>query len=112
MNDADSFLVGIFGDSENKAITIDNNCSLDNFKINGSPQTSLPTITSQPKDLAVSVGAAASFTVEAAGSNLSYQWLKGGVEISGSTQATHNGSSLPMRQLYGAVSNGSTLSEP
>ncbi len=47
-----------------------------------------PTITDQPDDLTVGVGATASFTVAASGSNLTYQWLRNGAVMSGQTSAT------------------------
>ena len=47
-----------------------------------------PTITAQPASLTVSVGQNASFTVTAAGTaTLSYQWRKGGVDLTGATNA-------------------------
>ncbi len=50
---------------------------------------SAPTITSQPAGQTVNAGASVSFTVGAAGTApLSYQWMKGGANISGATAAT------------------------
>ena len=50
-----------------------------------------PTIGTQPASLAVTAGAAASFTVAATGSGtLSYQWKKDGTAISGATAATYS----------------------
>ncbi|HEY8961099.1 MAG TPA: immunoglobulin domain-containing protein, partial [Luteolibacter sp.] len=48
-----------------------------------------PTITQQPAPVGVEAGGNATFTVAATGAgNLTYQWLKGGVEIAGATAAT------------------------
>ncbi len=53
--------------------------------------TVLPNITAQPSDLTIPVGSSASFSVTATGSsNLSYQWQKGGTNISGATGTTLN----------------------
>jgi lysophospholipase L1-like esterase len=49
-----------------------------------------PTITAQPQNVTVTEGNAASFSVTAEGSApLSYQWKKGGVDISGATSRTY-----------------------
>jgi pectate lyase len=49
-----------------------------------------PAITTQPTAQSVTVGQSVSFTVAATGSgNLSYQWAKAGVAISGATSATY-----------------------
>lgn len=48
------------------------------------------TITTQPADQSITVGATATFSVVATGTGtLSYQWLKGGVAISGATLASY-----------------------
>ena len=55
------------------------------------PPVFAPTITSHPSSASVTVGDPASFTVVATGTApLSYQWRKGGVNISGATSATYN----------------------
>ncbi len=46
-------------------------------------------ITQQPTDRTVTVGQTATFTVTASGSNLTYQWQKNGVNISGATSASY-----------------------
>lgn len=52
--------------------------------------TEVPTISSQPASLTVTVGSTASFSVTATGSGtLSYQWRKGGSAISGATSASY-----------------------
>jgi len=48
------------------------------------------TITSQPANQTSCLGSSASFSVAATGTNLSYQWRKGGVAIGGATSATYN----------------------
>ncbi len=51
---------------------------------------SLPVITTQPLPLTKAVGSAASFSVVASGTDLTYQWLKDGVAVNGATQPTYN----------------------
>ncbi len=52
---------------------------------------SAPAITDQPDNVEVSAGQAASFSVSASGSSpLSYQWQKGGSNISGATSSTYS----------------------
>jgi hypothetical protein len=46
-------------------------------------------ISGQPADATVSIGQQANFTVTATGTDLSYQWRKDGVAISGATSATY-----------------------
>jgi Immunoglobulin domain/Immunoglobulin I-set domain len=51
---------------------------------------SAPAITTQPASQAVAVGQTATFSVAAAGTTpLSYQWKKGGVNVSGATSPTY-----------------------
>ncbi len=47
-----------------------------------------PTINTQPLDVLANAGSAASFTVDAAGGGLSYQWQKDGLPVLGATGAT------------------------
>ncbi len=47
------------------------------------------TITSQPANQAVCAGASASFSVAASGSGLSYQWRKGGVNITNANSSSY-----------------------
>jgi glucose/arabinose dehydrogenase len=55
------------------------------------------TITSQPASLARTVGEAAAFSVTATGAgSLSYQWQRGGADISGATSATYNLASVAL----------------
>jgi hypothetical protein len=60
----------------------------------GSTSTTV-TISTQPASVKAAVGTAVTLTVAATGSGtLSYQWLKGGVAISGATSATYSIASL------------------
>lgn len=69
-----------------------------------------PSITTQPTDKSVAVGSSAAFTVAATGSApLSYQWRKGGADISGATAATLSLSNVQVSDgaIYSVVvSNG------
>ncbi|HXJ56582.1 MAG TPA: immunoglobulin domain-containing protein, partial [Verrucomicrobiae bacterium] len=47
-----------------------------------------PVITKQPSSVTALLGGVATFTVEATGPNLSYQWLKGGKPIQGANSTT------------------------
>jgi hypothetical protein len=49
-----------------------------------------PAITTQPSAVTVCAGAAATFTVTATGTNLNYQWRKGGTAITGATSANYS----------------------
>ncbi|MGH7176388.1 MAG: PQQ-dependent sugar dehydrogenase, partial [Tepidisphaeraceae bacterium] len=50
-----------------------------------------PTISSQPEDQTVAVGASATFSVSATGSApLSYRWLRDGVDIAGATDSSYS----------------------
>jgi outer membrane protein assembly factor BamB len=56
-----------------------------------------PTITTQPSNIATTVGQTATFTVVAAGTApLSYQWQKNGSSISGATSATYTTPALQL----------------
>jgi hypothetical protein len=55
----------------------------------GSTTVVAPTITTQPTTQTVATGASASFSVTATGTNLKYQWYKGGSTISGATSSTY-----------------------
>lgn len=60
------------------------------FKIVYTASTSAPVITKQPQNGSVAAGAAATFSVEAAGSTpLSYQWQKNGATIAGATASSY-----------------------
>ena len=54
-----------------------------------SSSSSSPSITTEPTSVTVTAGAAASFTVVASGSSLTYQWYKDSTAISGATSATY-----------------------
>jgi glucose/arabinose dehydrogenase len=52
--------------------------------------TAAPSITTHPASRTVSAGAAATFTVQASGTNpLSYQWQRNGVDIAGATASSY-----------------------
>jgi len=54
------------------------------------PAATAPMITTQPTNVAVTVGKAATFTVVASGTDpLTYQWQKGGTAIAGATAASY-----------------------
>jgi Immunoglobulin I-set domain len=56
----------------------------------GDPNPTLPSITSQPANQTVSAGQTATFSVAATGTApLSYQWQKGGANISGATSSSY-----------------------
>ncbi|MFT3870206.1 MAG: immunoglobulin domain-containing protein [Nibricoccus sp.] len=55
----------------------------------GSAAVTAPTITTQPVALTVVQGSAATFSVAASGTSLSYQWKKSGVAISGATNSSY-----------------------
>jgi pectate lyase len=55
--------------------------------VNG-PVDTPPSIVTQPAAQSVQVGGIANFSVQAAGSNLTYQWLKNGSPIAGATGAS------------------------
>ena len=69
-----------------------------------------PTITTQPKSLAVGTGGQATFTVVADGDDLAYQWFRGSTPVAGATEATLNVSDVTSAQTGSytvRVSNGS-----
>jgi hypothetical protein len=82
-------------DAGQYSCTITNSCS---GTLNSTNATltvnSLPTITSQPSDVTICGSGPATFSVTATGSNIAYQWMKGGVNltnggnISGATTAS------------------------
>ena len=49
----------------------------------------LPVISGQPASISVTAGQAATFTVQASGTGLSYQWRRQGAPISGATAASY-----------------------
>ncbi|MFT3782202.1 MAG: discoidin domain-containing protein [Nibricoccus sp.] len=61
----------------------------DNAVLTVSSPVAAPTITTQPVSVGLTQGNAASFTVVASGTSLSYQWYKNGVAISGATARTY-----------------------
>ncbi|MBS1594807.1 MAG: T9SS type A sorting domain-containing protein [Bacteroidetes bacterium] len=66
-------------------------------------------ITTQPANTTVSVGSPATFSVTAAGVGLTYQWRKGGVNISGATSSSYTLSSAALTDdgsIYSVVVTG------
>lgn len=61
-----------------------------------------PTITTQPTDQTVTVGSAATFTVVATGTGLTYQWQRNIVDISGANAASYT---TPATSLSGGAAN-------
>jgi hypothetical protein len=72
---------------------------------------SAPSITAQPQSATVNVGASATFSVSASGSDLAYQWTRGGQPIAGATDATYTLNSVTatddQAQFAVSVSNAS-----
>jgi sugar lactone lactonase YvrE len=77
-----------------------------------------PTITTQAPSQSVALGAAASFSVAAIGTGLSYQWSRNGVPVSGATAASYTLPAVAVQDSGSAwrvkVSNaaGSVVGEP
>lgn len=76
-------------DAGNYDVVISNTCGLSVTSSTASLTVGNTAITSQPANQAVCAGASASFSVTATGSSLSYQWRKGGVDISGANAASY-----------------------
>jgi hypothetical protein len=70
-------------------VVITNACGLSTTSSAATLSVGNTSITSQPTNQSVCAGASASFSVTAAGSNLSYQWRKGGVNITNANAATY-----------------------
>jgi hypothetical protein len=71
-------------------------------------------ITNQPIDLTVSQGGSATFSVQATGQNLSYQWKRNGVDISNakSNSYTVNSASIATAGEYTVVVSSDNGSQP
>ena len=68
------------------------------------PAPTAPTITTQPKSVTVSAGTSATFLVMAGGTGpFTYQWMKGGISISGATVASYT------TPLTSTADNGSSF---
>src|SRR5262249_61497427 len=81
---------GLEGTLTNRATTAANEADLDpsnNVAVATVTVLVPPQITSQPQGLAVTNGAAATFSVGALGTNLRYQWRKDGTALTGATNA-------------------------
>ena len=106
-------------DAANYSVTVSNSAGSTN---SGSATLSVlvaPVILAQPTNLAVAVGAPASFSVTAAGPTLHYQWLKSGKVIGGATNAVYTiasaqtnnaaGYSVVITNLAGSVTSATAL---
>jgi hypothetical protein len=71
-------------------------------------------ITSQPNDLTVSQGASATFSAQATGQNLSYQWKRNGVDISNARNSSYTVSSTSIATAgeYSVVVSSDNGSQP
>ncbi|HLP03705.1 MAG TPA: immunoglobulin domain-containing protein, partial [Opitutaceae bacterium] len=91
------------------------------INVTGGATATAPSITTQPSSQTVTVGSSVSFSVAASGTApLSYQWKKGGADISGATSATYSIASaatgdagtytvVVSNSAGSATSNGATL---
>ena len=77
-----------------------------------------PVIVTSPQPQSVVAGASATFSASVTGSNLSYQWLRGGATIAGATAASYttpattladNGASFSLRACNGPQASGSCV---
>jgi uncharacterized protein YkwD len=71
-----------------------NRTMVSSLNVKGDLKVILPSITSQPKNLAVVTTSGARFSVTATGINLTYQWHKNGSAIKGATGPSFNISSV------------------
>jgi hypothetical protein len=80
----------VAGDAGNYDVVIGNACGA-SVTSNTATLTigTATSITTQPANQAVCIGSPLNLSVVAAGSNLTYQWRKGGVNIAGATSATY-----------------------
>ncbi|MCU0952996.1 MAG: hypothetical protein MUC68_18770 [Burkholderiaceae bacterium] len=77
-----------------------------------------PVIVTPPQSQSVTAGATATFNASVTGSNLSYQWLRGGSTIAGATAASYttpattpadNGASFSLRACSGTQATGTCV---
>lgn len=80
----------VVGDAGSYDVQISNACSTITSSSVTLVVNAAPSISQQPTATAACVGQPASFTVQAAGTNLTYQWRKGGNAITGATSATYS----------------------
>lgn len=105
-------------DAGNYSVTVSNNSgsvTSNTARLFVNPAVALPRITAEPRDLAITVGGDATFSVAATGSSLTYQWSRNGTPIPGATassysiagvQGSHAGSySVIVRNDAGSVSS-------
>lgn len=82
------------GDAGNYDVVVSNTCGFNTTSSTAVLTVGNTAITTQPEAQAVCTGASASFTVSATGSSLTYQWRKGGVNISGANAASYTINSI------------------
>ncbi|MER3471809.1 MAG: hypothetical protein C4330_10920, partial [Chitinophagaceae bacterium] len=76
-------------DAGNYDVVITNGCGNVTSTAVALTVNAVTAITTQPTNQSACTGSSASFTVVATGTNLTYQWRKGGVNIGGATSATY-----------------------
>jgi trimeric autotransporter adhesin len=75
-------------DAANYDVIVTGNCGSDTSTAVSLTVNAGPAITTQPVSQLACAGGSATFTVTATGSNLTYQWRKAGVAITGATSST------------------------
>ena len=68
------------------------------------PTAAPPTITAQPAAVTVTQGQTATFTVAAAGSDITYQWRRGGTDLVGATAASYTSAATAITDSGAAYS--------
>ncbi len=81
--------VGLFAADDGMAVLTAQGISLFQAAVSWSLGIVPPTISTQPANAAVTSPATATFSVVAAGTSPTYQWRKGGVNITGATSASY-----------------------
>ncbi len=77
------------GDAGNYDVVITGTCGMTTSATVTLTVNTAPAITVQPSPTSACIGTPASFTVAATGTGLTYQWRKGGTNITGATAATY-----------------------
>jgi hypothetical protein len=77
------------GDAASYDVQVSNPCSTATSTAVNLTVNTAPAITTQPTAQTACVGQPATFTVQATGTNLTYQWRKAGAPISGATTASY-----------------------
>ncbi len=76
-------------DAGNYDVVVSSSCGLNTTSSTATLTVGNTAISTQPVNQAVCAGTSASFSVSATGTSLTYQWRKGGVNISGTNNATY-----------------------